>query len=251
LLSGFVRYIVRSPDASVERSEDLDMPKAENGYDLERYAPVARRITHFYERYPAGRIITSLVTRDANAVIFRARVYRSADDVHPAATGWALEREGDGDVNVVACLENTETSAIGRALANLGFTASSERPSREEMVRVALARQSPLRVAVRVREPLPASSSASVASARDASRDDPAHATAPRRNPPLQSHADALGDVLSLLALARLAGMRPARTASASARLLAHPPAAPDLARIASRIRAWLRRHRRDATGIV
>ena len=198
------------------------MPKAENGYDLERYAPVARRITHFYERYPAGRIITSLVARDAHSVIFRARVYRSADDANPAATGWALEREGDGDVNVVACLENTETSAIGRALANLGFTASAERPSREEMVRVARARQAPLRVAARARETNPV--------------------------PPLQSHADTLGDVLSLLALARQAGMRPARAAHASARLLAHPPALDDLARIASRIRAWLRRQRRDAT---
>jgi hypothetical protein len=116
------------------------MPKAEHGYDLERYAPVARRITLFYERFPAGRIITSLVQRDARFVIFCARVYRTAEDAKPAATGWALEREGDGDVNAVACLENTETSAIGRALANLGFTASAERPSREEMVRVARAR---------------------------------------------------------------------------------------------------------------
>src|SRR5206468_3113729 len=123
------------------------MPKAENGFDLERYAPVARRITLFYERYPAGRIITTLMERDARAVIFCARVYRGADDQRPAATGWALEREGDGDVNAVACLENTETSAIGRALANLGFTASAERPSREEMIRVSRARQVPLRAA--------------------------------------------------------------------------------------------------------
>ena len=190
------------------------MAKAEFGYDLERYAPVAKRITLFYERFPAGRIITSLVERDARTVIFRARVYRAADDVRPAATGWALEREGDGDVNAVACLENTETSAIGRALANLGFTASAERPSREEMVRVARARQAPLKVAPR----------------------------APSR--PLQAHADSLGDLLSLLALARLAGMRPARAASASVRLLTGPPTHAELARIASRLRAWLIRQR-------
>lgn len=206
------------------------MPKAENGYDLDRYAPVARRITLFYERYPAGRIITSLVERDANAVIFRARVYRTADEPNPAATGWALEREGDGDVNAVACLENTETSAIGRALANLGFTASAERPSREEMIRVARARQAapPLRVA--------------------AARPRGAPASPP---PPLQSRADALGDVLSLLALARHAGMRPARAARFSARLLAKPPAHADLSRIASRLRAWLQRHSRQRIGTV
>jgi hypothetical protein len=145
LLSVFVRYIVRSPDASVERTLYLatrirPMPKAENGYDLERYAPVARRISLFYERYPAGRIITTLVERDARAVIFRARIYRSAEEASPAATGWALEREGDGDVNAVACLENTETSAIGRALANLGFLASRLRPSAEEVAKVDRAR---------------------------------------------------------------------------------------------------------------
>jgi hypothetical protein len=208
----------------------LAMPKAENGYDLERYAPVARRITLFYERYPAGRIITSLVERDARSVIFRACVYRTAEEARPASTGWALEREGDGDVNAVACLENTETSAIGRALANLGFTASAERPSREEMMRVARARQAPLRVA--------------------ASRPRGA-APAPVASPLLQSHADALGDVLSLLALARQAGMRPARASRTSARLLAHPPARDDLARIASRLRAWLRRQRREKAAAV
>lgn len=211
------------------------MPKAENGYDLDRYAPVARRITLFYERYPAGRIITSLVERDANAVVFRARVYRTAEDPSPAATGWALEREGDGDVNAVACLENTETSAIGRALANLGFTASAERPSREEMVRVARARQSTLRVAaVRPRSATPATA-----------------VTPQPESPPSQSRADALGDVLSLLALARHAGMRPARAARTSARLLAEPPSRDDLARIASRMRAWLRRHPRRRIGAV
>ena len=206
------------------------MPKAEQGYDLERYAPVARRITLFYERYPAGRIITTLVERDARAVIFRARIYRGADDAYPAATGWALEREGDGDVNAVACLENTETSAIGRALANLGFTASSERPSREEMVRVARARQAPLRVS----SPRPRSA-----------------APAPAFSPLLQSHADALSDALSLLALARQAGMRPARAARTSARLLAHPPAREELTRIASRLRAWLHRQRLAETAAV
>src|SRR3954465_2193981 len=108
--------------------------------DLGGYATVAERLRLFWERYPNGRIHTALKLRTAAEVVFVARVYRDVADENPAATGWAAEREGDGDVNLVACLENTETSAIGRALANLGFTAARERPSAEEMTKAARAR---------------------------------------------------------------------------------------------------------------
>jgi hypothetical protein len=113
------------------------MPKPE--FNLNGYALVAERITEFYDRYPTGRIITELISRDAD-ILFRADIYRLAEDTHPATTGWALERIGDGDINTFACLENTETSAIGRALANLGFTASRKRPSYEEMEKAERAR---------------------------------------------------------------------------------------------------------------
>jgi hypothetical protein len=73
-------------------------------------------------------------------IVFRASVYRTERSRVPSATGWASERVGDGDINTVACLENTETSAIGRALANLGFTASKNRPSAEEMAKAARVR---------------------------------------------------------------------------------------------------------------
>jgi hypothetical protein len=109
------------------------MPKTDTEFDPTDYAPVADRIALFYERYPEGRIITELVSRSAGEITFRALIYRTSGIARPAATGWASEREGDGEINTVACLENAETSAIGRALANLGFTASRQRPSREEM----------------------------------------------------------------------------------------------------------------------
>ena len=114
--------------------------RAEGVFDPASYAPVAERISLFYEAFPRGRIITEMVSRTERDVVFRALVYRQTDDSDPAATGWAAEREGDGEVNAVACLENTETSAIGRALANLGFTASRERPSAEEMAKASRAR---------------------------------------------------------------------------------------------------------------
>ena len=116
------------------------MPKVSESVPLPEYAPVAERIVQFHERFPEGRITTRLVRRTKDEVIFRAAVYRHRDERLPAATGWAAEREGDGEINTVACLENTETSAIGRALANLGFTASRERPSAEEMAKASRSR---------------------------------------------------------------------------------------------------------------
>lgn len=117
------------------------MPKTDVWFDPSRYATVAERIALFYKSHPNGRILTELVNRDTESVTFKALVYRGEGDVVPAATGWATEREGDGDINTVACLENTETSAIGRALANLGFTAARERPSVEEMEKAGRARR--------------------------------------------------------------------------------------------------------------
>jgi hypothetical protein len=116
------------------------MAKTDLGLSGEGYAPVADRVRLFYERYPTGRILTHLVRRTDDEVVFRAEVFRGPSEREPAATGWAAEREGDGDINTVACLENTETSAVGRALANLGFVASKHRPSREEMEKADRAR---------------------------------------------------------------------------------------------------------------
>jgi hypothetical protein len=54
------------------------------------------------------------------------------------ATGWAEEIRGQGNVNKTSHLENCETGAVGRALANAGLSGSdfTKRPSREEMGKV-------------------------------------------------------------------------------------------------------------------
>ena len=82
------------------------MPKNTLDFDPESYAPVAARVELFYDRYPTGRILTELVQRTEQQIVFRASVYRTAEDREPAATGWAAERVGDGEINAVACLEN-------------------------------------------------------------------------------------------------------------------------------------------------
>ncbi|MFW6079377.1 MAG: hypothetical protein ACODAE_07150 [Gemmatimonadota bacterium] len=101
---------------------------------LDDYVRVAERIRAFHERYPRGSIQTEMVRLEDGMVVFEARVYRGPDDPHPT-TGWAYDREGRGRVNETSFIESCETSAIGRALANLGL-AGGRRPSREEMEKV-------------------------------------------------------------------------------------------------------------------
>lgn len=208
------------------------MPKTTDAFDPAAYTPVAERITLFYAQHPTGRIVTELIARSDHDVVFRASVYRATDDPAPAATGWAAEREGDGDVNLVACLENTETSAIGRALANLGFTAGRQRPSAEEMQKAARARLRLSRGASAVREEPVAEPTAS------ATRRAPITADA------VQRRANLVLDLLRLIGQAERFGLRGARAERWRARLLADAPATPVLERVEQRLRAWARERR-------
>lgn len=110
-------------------------------FKLEEYETVDQRIRRFYDDHPDGRIITrNLTTEDdrgrAQWVIY-ALVYFSAGDQAadlPRASGLAFEIDGGGGANRMAALENAETSAIGRALANAGYS-GDKRASAEEMAK--------------------------------------------------------------------------------------------------------------------
>jgi hypothetical protein len=105
-------------------------------WNMEDYEPVSSRIDRFYAKYSGGRIITEIVARGDNDWVVKALVYRREKDTEPSATGFAQEIVGSNPVNRTSALENCETSAIGRALANLGFDAKGQRASREEMEKV-------------------------------------------------------------------------------------------------------------------
>jgi len=64
-------------------------------------------------------------------------------DAYPWTTGFAEETVSTRGVNSTSALENCETSAIGRALANAGYAAKGKRPSREEMAKVNQAQPKP------------------------------------------------------------------------------------------------------------
>jgi hypothetical protein len=223
--SVFVRVLW--PFGSESGHLEGEMPKTDSSFNPDDYALVADRIALFYERFPTGRIVPHLHSVTRHAVIFEARVYRDTSETEPAAVGWARELEGDGDINEVACLENTETSAIGRALANLGFAASKRRPSYEEMMKADRVRR---RLAVS--SPAASSGRASLGTRRSDSptRDD------------LQARADTALDIVRLVRTAERLGLGPERANGLVARVSEGAVSDRSLTRLERALRAWVGR---------
>jgi hypothetical protein len=106
------------------------------GFNLDDYEPVAVRHSRWLAQHPNGRTITHMVsTPGADICVIRAELW--LEDVC-IATGYAEEVRGAGNVNRTSHVENCETSAVGRALANAGMAGTdvNKRPSREEMMKV-------------------------------------------------------------------------------------------------------------------
>ena len=106
-------------------------------FNLADYETVETRLVKFWKENPDGRIETELIEATANRFTFMARIFRTEADPKYWASGHASETIADKGVNATSALENCETSAIGRALANAGYATHGKRPSREEMVKVA------------------------------------------------------------------------------------------------------------------
>jgi hypothetical protein len=77
-----------------------------------------------------------LVESTLQRFIIKAAIYRTEVDAQAWTTGFAEETVSTRGVNSTSALENCETSAIGRALANAGYASKGKRPSREEMSKV-------------------------------------------------------------------------------------------------------------------
>jgi hypothetical protein len=100
------------------------------------YAEVAERLPLFWKDCPRGRIITEIIVDDGQRIVIRAELYADIGDTVSTTTGFAEEIRGSSMVNKTSALENCETSAIGRALANYQYQGSKKRASLEEMVKV-------------------------------------------------------------------------------------------------------------------
>jgi len=105
-------------------------------FNLEDYETVEERLVKFWKEHPDGRIFTTIIEHTLQRFIVQAAIYRTEVDANPWTTGYAEETVSTRGVNSTSALENCETSAIGRALANAGYASKGKRPSREEMAKV-------------------------------------------------------------------------------------------------------------------
>jgi hypothetical protein len=105
-------------------------------FNLEDYETVESRLEKWHGIYPDGRIETEILEHSDTRFIVVCKLFKTEADSKPCASGVASETITDRGVNATSALENCETSAIGRALANAGFAAKGKRPSRSEMDKV-------------------------------------------------------------------------------------------------------------------
>ena len=110
-------------------------------FNLEDYETVEERLVKYWKDHPDGQIHTKLLDSTASRFIVEASIYRTEADSRPWTTGLAEETVQGRGVNATSALENCETSAIGRALANAGYATKGKRASREEMSKVAASQE--------------------------------------------------------------------------------------------------------------
>jgi hypothetical protein len=103
---------------------------------LKDYIEVNERLLKFRADYPEGCIIPEIVKWEDGVIVMKATVYLTREDMAngtPVAVGHAYEVEGSSYINKTSALENCETSAVGRALAILGYEIKRSVASREEV----------------------------------------------------------------------------------------------------------------------
>ena len=107
-------------------------------FNLEDYETVEERLAKFWKDNQDGRIETERIVAPnapADEYVFVARLYRTEADKFPVSTGWASETKTSSGFNKFAC-ELSESSSLGRALANWTYAKKGARPSQIEMQRV-------------------------------------------------------------------------------------------------------------------
>jgi hypothetical protein len=120
------------------------------------YETVASRVQRFRKEHADKYgIITDVISR-ADEIVVKATIIRYGEvlkdkdgaytDQAVIATGFAEERRDSSSINRTSALENAETSAIGRALANFGM-AGTEYATADEVAQAIHQQQTPTKPA--------------------------------------------------------------------------------------------------------
>jgi|GEM_PF-1767502 len=106
------------------------------------FADAQERVAEFYRDFPDGSIRTFAVKLEGPEVVFEARAYRTPEEASMGiyTSGWAREVEGKASAKS-RHLESCESSAIARALANLGYAGGGRRPGRTGAVKMVRVRE--------------------------------------------------------------------------------------------------------------
>lgn len=97
------------------------------------YVQVNQRIEEFYGKFPEGSIQSEIVELTDSRVTVKSFAYRTPDDPRPGIGHSWMNVPGTTNFTRGSELENTETSAVGRAIAMLGFEVKKSVASAEEV----------------------------------------------------------------------------------------------------------------------
>tara|TARA_R100001463_G_scaffold63172_7_gene116187 strand:- start:21309 stop:21803 length:495 start_codon:yes stop_codon:yes gene_type:complete len=104
------------------------------------YVEVNERLKYFRKNYPNFTLTSEITHIDSEMVVVKASIIDP--DWVTKATGHAHEEKSSSYINKTSYVENCETSAWGRALANFGIGIDSGVASADE-VEIAIKKQSP------------------------------------------------------------------------------------------------------------
>ena len=129
--------IYQTPNAVMQQAQkEINESK---GVDIhgKEYKQVALRVYIFRKYFANYSLITRLLDRTEDNITIIAEVYNPGNRL--LATGHATEDKHTNFVNETSMIENCETSAIGRALANFGL--AGDKMATEHEVERALTKQ--------------------------------------------------------------------------------------------------------------
>ena len=95
------------------------------------YVEVNERLKYFREHFKGYSLLSEIVELTDERIVIKARIL--SPDLVEVANGLAYELAGSSFINKTSYIENCETSAWGRALANFGIGLDNSVASADEV----------------------------------------------------------------------------------------------------------------------